>query len=36
VPQASFSGASPLNKARHYSSMFMRGSVDVMLNREAS
>jgi hypothetical protein len=36
TPQASFSGASPLKKVRHYSLIFMRGSVDIMLHREAS
>jgi hypothetical protein len=36
APQASFNGAFPLKKVWHYSSIFMRESVDIMLRREAS
>jgi hypothetical protein len=35
APQASFSSASLLRKVRHYSSIFMRGSVDTMPHHEA-
>jgi hypothetical protein len=35
APQASFNGASPLNRARHYSLMFMRGLVGIMLHQGA-
>jgi hypothetical protein len=35
TPHASYSGASPLRKVRHYSLIFMRGSLDTMPNCEA-
>jgi hypothetical protein len=35
APQASFNGAFPLKKVRHYSSSFMKGIVGVMLHQGA-